>query len=110
MSKLRNFSLGFFAAIAAATVICAPAAAQQQKPNILIIWGDDIGTFNVSAFNHGMMGYKTPSIDSIAQQGAMFPTGMVSRAAPPAVRPSSRGSRRSAPASPRSAYRAHRKV
>ena len=73
MSKLGNLLVGSFAAIAAATVICAPAAAQQQqRPNILIIWGDDIGTFNVSAFNHGMMGYKTPSIDSIAQRGAMF--------------------------------------
>ena len=42
------------------------------KPNILIIWGDDIGQFNVSAYNRGMMGYKTPNIDSIANQGALF--------------------------------------
>ncbi len=48
-----------------------PAAAT-QKPNILIIWGDDIGQFNVSAYNQGVMGYKTPNIDSIAQQGALF--------------------------------------
>lgn len=48
------------------------AAAQQKKPNILIIWGDDIGQFNVSAYNNGMMGYKTPNIDSIAKQGALF--------------------------------------
>jgi arylsulfatase len=48
------------------------AHAQARKPNILIIWGDDIGGFNISAYNHGMMGYKTPNIDSIANEGAMF--------------------------------------
>jgi len=42
------------------------------KPNILIIWGDDIGQFNVSAYNMGMMGYKTPNIDRIAKEGAVF--------------------------------------
>jgi arylsulfatase A-like enzyme len=48
------------------------AHAQAQKPNILVIWGDDIGGFNISAYNRGMMGYKTPSIDSIAAEGALF--------------------------------------
>ena len=48
------------------------AQAQARKPNILVIWGDDIGGFNISAYNHGMMGYKTPNIDSIAAEGAMF--------------------------------------
>ncbi|HEU4647788.1 MAG TPA: arylsulfatase [Gemmatimonadales bacterium] len=43
-----------------------------SKPNILIIWGDDIGWFNVSAYNHGIMGYRTPNIDRIASDGAMF--------------------------------------
>ena len=43
-----------------------------KKPNILILWGDDIGWFNVSAYNHGMMGYRTPNIDRIAKEGAMF--------------------------------------
>jgi arylsulfatase len=47
-------------------------AADQKKPNILIIWGDDIGQFNVSAINRGMMGYKTPNIDSVATEGALF--------------------------------------
>lgn len=47
-----------------------PAVAKQ--PNILILWGDDIGTFNISAYNLGMMGYKTPNIDSIAKEGALF--------------------------------------
>ena len=44
----------------------------QDKPNILVIWGDDIGQFNVSAYNMGMMGYKTPNIDRIAKEGAIF--------------------------------------
>ena len=43
-----------------------------DKPNILILWGDDIGWFNTSAYNRGMMGYRTPNIDSIASQGALF--------------------------------------
>jgi arylsulfatase A-like enzyme len=46
--------------------------AQARKPNILIIWGDDIGQFNVSAYNRGMMGYRTPNIDSIGRDGALF--------------------------------------
>ena len=52
--------------------LAAGTARAQQKPNILVIWGDDIGQFNISAYNNGMMGYKTPNIDSIARQGAMF--------------------------------------
>ncbi len=46
--------------------------AQEKKPNTLVIWGDDIGQFNISAYNRGMMGYNTPNIDSIAAQGALF--------------------------------------
>ena len=46
--------------------------AQSEKPNILVIWGDDIGGFNLSAYNMGMMGYKTPNIDRIGQEGAIF--------------------------------------
>uniref|UniRef100_Q01VQ9 Sulfatase n=1 Tax=Solibacter usitatus (strain Ellin6076) TaxID=234267 RepID=Q01VQ9_SOLUE len=46
--------------------------ATKKKPNILILWGDDIGWLNVSAYNHGIMGYKTPNIDRLAKEGAMF--------------------------------------
>jgi arylsulfatase len=53
-------------------ILGSAAHAQTQKPNILVIWGDDIGGFNISAYNHGMMGYKTPNIDSIAAEGALF--------------------------------------
>ena len=48
------------------------ADAQTQKPNILVIWGDDVGITNISAYSHGMMGYQTPNIDRIAKEGALF--------------------------------------
>jgi arylsulfatase A-like enzyme len=44
----------------------------QEKPNILVIWGDDIGVHNISAYNNGIMGYETPRIDSLAKEGGMF--------------------------------------
>ncbi len=44
----------------------------QDQPNIVIIWGDDIGYWNISAYNQGMMGYRTPNIDRIAREGAIF--------------------------------------
>ncbi len=49
-----------------------PSVASPRKPNILVIWGDDIGWYNVSAYNHGVMGYQTPNIDRIAREGPMF--------------------------------------
>ena len=52
--------------------LALPAAAQQKKPNILVIFGDDIGYWNVSVNNRGMMGYRTPNIDRIAKEGAVF--------------------------------------
>ncbi len=60
------------ALVAAVVLPAGVAQAQARKPNILVIWGDDIGGFNISAYNRGMMGYKTPNIDSIAAEGAMF--------------------------------------
>jgi hypothetical protein len=42
------------------------------KPNILVMWGDDIGQFNLSCYSHGVMGYRTPNIDRIAREGMMF--------------------------------------
>jgi arylsulfatase len=61
--------------VACLMAVALPTAAQtgaRKKPNILVIWGDDIGQFNISAYNNGMMGYRTPNIDSIAKQGALF--------------------------------------
>src|SRR5450432_2877849 len=43
-----------------------------KKPNILILWGDDIGIWNISHFSRGMMGYRTPNIDRIAKEGVTF--------------------------------------
>jgi hypothetical protein len=48
------------------------AAATTDKPNILVIFGDDIGYWNISAYNRGMMGYRTPNIDRIASEGAIL--------------------------------------
>jgi arylsulfatase len=45
---------------------------EQKKPNILILWGDDIGWYNISAYNLGVMGYRTPNIDRVAREGAIF--------------------------------------
>ena len=45
---------------------------EQKKPNILVIWGDDIGIANLSCYTHGVMGYRTPNIDRIAKEGMMF--------------------------------------
>jgi len=66
--------------IGSAAVVClamitthaSVASAQAKKPNIVVIWGDDIGWYNISAYNLGVMGYKTPNIDRIAKQGALF--------------------------------------
>src|SRR5207247_10500114 len=56
-------------ALGAAPVLAQPTA---KKPNILVMFGDDIGYWNVSAYNRGMMGYRTPNIDSLAKEGAIF--------------------------------------
>jgi len=70
MKSTRNRILAL--ALGLVLIGMASAQAQQKKPNILILWGDDIGIWNVSAYNMGMMGYKTPAIDSIAKNGALF--------------------------------------
>ena len=70
---MRGTFLGFFAlALVLASSGPAMAQAPTKQPNILVLWGDDIGYWNVSAYNQGMMGYKTPSIDRIAREGALF--------------------------------------
>jgi arylsulfatase A-like enzyme len=53
-------------------LVAAAAAQSGRKPNIIILWGDDIGVHNISAYNHGIMGYRTPNIDRIAKEGALF--------------------------------------
>ena len=65
---LRIFNL-FITLLVLST--CVPTLAA-DKPNILIIWGDDIGIFNISAYNDGIMGYRTENIDRIAREGMRF--------------------------------------
>ncbi|WP_408011976.1 arylsulfatase [Roseibium suaedae] len=62
----------FGLALSALLACSGPVFGQDQKPNILVIWGDDIGTWNVSHNNRGMMGYTTPNIDRIAAEGLAF--------------------------------------
>src|SRR6516162_2305854 len=70
---MRKASFGIFASVLVAALACVPAAAQQQpKTNILVIWGDDIGQSNISAYSRGLMGYRTPNIDRIAAEGMLF--------------------------------------
>jgi len=60
-------TLGLLAVLSVSTT-----AAAQDKPNILVIFGDDVGMWNISAYHRGMMGGSTPNIDRIAQEGALF--------------------------------------
>ncbi|MEM8767874.1 MAG: arylsulfatase [Pseudomonadota bacterium] len=59
-------------ALAALFVALVPAGALAQAPNILVIWGDDIGLWNISRYSMGQMGYQTPNIDRIANEGMIF--------------------------------------
>ena len=72
-NKLRSALLSLTALTAIGSTTGGSALAQQpQKPNILVIMADDIGYWNISAYNRGMMGYRTPNIDRIANEGAIF--------------------------------------
>lgn len=68
--RMKGISL-FLAALGGLLTL-ATARAADKKPNILVIWGDDIGTWNVSHNNRGMMGYRTPNIDRLAREGLSF--------------------------------------
>ncbi len=82
MSKYRTLgylgrNLSRIATVSAVVALAAPAVAQTDgdgadKPNILVIWGDDVGQSNISAYTMGLMGYETPNIDRIAEEGMIF--------------------------------------
>ena len=73
MKKILKLSLAFTCVIGLVTSMAACAAEKtEKKPNILVVWGDDIGQSNISYFTQGMMGYKTPNIDRIASEGMAF--------------------------------------
>jgi len=73
VSLLAAITLGSLM-IAAAAQAAEPASAQPaaRKPNIVVIWGDDIGQTDVSAYSMGLMGFRTPNIDRVAKEGVMF--------------------------------------
>ena len=79
--KNRYIAISIFLPLFMLYVLCSCSQAESEKPeaksnsdkpNILVIMGDDIGWFNISAYNDGMMGYKTPNIDRIANEGIRF--------------------------------------
>ena len=71
---LQLTAAAFMAAVSTMPALAAAESAggQGNKPNIVIIWGDDIGQANISAYSLGVMGYKTPNIDRLAREGMMF--------------------------------------
>src|SRR4029078_13661036 len=95
--------------VAPAALLSVPAIAQETKPNILVIMADDIGYWNISAYNRGMMGYRTPNIDRIANEGAIFTDTMDSNHALPDGLLSSPGRVQCAPAFSRLGCRGLRK-
>src|SRR5690348_8999184 len=74
MKMTRRIAQAISVVVALALMGPLPARGQTTaaKPNIVIIWGDDIGQSNISAYSLGVMGYKTPNIDRIAKEGVMF--------------------------------------
>ena len=70
---MQRLSLKIFVSLfLSLTLFAGSPQAAPDRPNVLVIWGDDVGYDNVSAYNLGMMGYKTPNIDRIAREGALF--------------------------------------
>jgi arylsulfatase len=73
MSLNRIIWLGLVASSGAMITAAAPATAQPaQKPNIVVIMGDDIGMWNIGAYHRGMMAGRTPNLDQIAAEGMLF--------------------------------------
>ncbi|NVP54640.1 arylsulfatase [Mycoplana rhizolycopersici] len=75
LKNLKPRALALAGTVLASAYLATPASTSAQdaaKPNILVIFGDDIGQTNISAYSFGLMGYKTPNIDRIAKEGMMF--------------------------------------
>jgi arylsulfatase A-like enzyme len=68
MLRIIRMTLG----ILALTALVVPVFGQARKPNIVVFWGDDIGQSNISAYTKGVMGYRTPHIDRVAEEGVIF--------------------------------------
>ena len=71
-NRLSSYGLALLAVFAVLICAAISARAADGKPNILVIWGDDIGRDNISAYSLGMMGYHTSNIDRLAKEGALF--------------------------------------
>ena len=71
-SDILKKTLARAATAGAAVIAISSGASAQDQPNILVIWGDDVGQSNISAYTHGLMGYQTPNIDRIADEGMIF--------------------------------------
>lgn len=69
--RKRTATLVSFLAIAG-LMLGIPLVQAADKPNILVIMPDDVGSYNISAYSRGVMGYRTPNIDSLAKEGALF--------------------------------------
>ena len=71
---MKKHACFFLIGVLAAVMVmgATPLVNAAEKPNILVIWGDDIGQSNISAYTRGLVGYKTPNIDRIAHEGIIF--------------------------------------
>ena len=66
------FTLALMCVFSASASAQSPTPSSGKKPNILVIWSEDIGIANVSAYSDGLMGYETPNIDRIGKEGVRF--------------------------------------
>jgi arylsulfatase A-like enzyme len=72
VDRLRHYGVAALVAVAALIGVITDATAQNQKPNIVVIMGDDIGWFNIGAYHRGIMAGRTPNLDQLASEGMMF--------------------------------------
>ena len=72
MRMKRYFYTCILLVITVPLFMATGVVAESKKPNIVIIWGDDIGQTNLSVYSKGLMGYRTPNIDRIANEGMIF--------------------------------------
>ncbi len=71
-NRLSRYSFSALISAIFFILFITPSVSETKKPNILVLWGDDIGITNISAYSKGLVGYKTPNIDRIAKEGMMF--------------------------------------
>src|SRR5260221_5775410 len=70
--KVVGYGLSVLTATVALIGAAGPLQAQEKKPNILVIMGDDVGWFNIGAYHRGIMSGKTPNLDKLAAEGLLF--------------------------------------